>query len=72
MESHFNIVECQSNNKGPCRVAPVCSLKSVLHDALEQFLSHLDEYTLADDTRPNAGLALLNKSPMRVLRSSRN
>lgn len=71
MEPHFNIVECQTDDNGPCRVAPICSLKSVLDDALEQFLSHLDKYTLADATLPNASMDSLNKLSVQLPRNSR-
>lgn len=48
MEPSFNIVECVTDENEVCRVAPICSLKSVLDEALAKFLNHLDQYTLAD------------------------
>jgi Rrf2 family nitric oxide-sensitive transcriptional repressor len=66
MEPHFKLVECQSEELGDCRAAPICSLKSVLDNALEQFLSYLDGYTLADAVRPGASRASLNKLFMQI------
>ncbi len=46
-EEDFRIVECFSpDNK--CIITPACSLKHVLHEALEAYLAVLDKYTLAD------------------------
>jgi Rrf2 family nitric oxide-sensitive transcriptional repressor len=72
MEPHFNIVECQTDDNELCRVAPICTLKSVLDDALEQFLSHLDQHTLADATMANASIDSLNKLAVRLQRTSPN
>ena len=71
MEPHLDLVECQSEDTGYCRVTPVCALKSVLDDALELFLSHLDEYTLADATTSNASMQLLGKLNVRLPRPRR-
>ena len=71
MEPHLDLVECQSEDAGYCRVTPVCTLKSVLDDALELFLSHLDEYTLADATTSNASMQLLGKLNVRLPRPRR-
>lgn len=71
MEPHFNIVECFSEDHGPCRVVPVCSLKAVLDDALEQFLVHLDGFTLADATFPNTNLNVIAKLSKRSSKKAR-
>jgi len=48
MEPNFDIVECFSNSNQPCTVTPICSLKAVLHQAINEFLALLDKYTVAD------------------------
>jgi Rrf2 family nitric oxide-sensitive transcriptional repressor len=47
IEPDFNLVECfGTSNK--CVISGSCGLTSVLDGALQRFLSHLDEFTLAD------------------------
>ena len=46
-EEDFYIVECFKDH-GNCVISPVCSLKFVLNQALDAFLSVLDQYTIAD------------------------
>ena len=46
-EQDLNIVECFSSRNG-CKITPVCGLKSMFNEALNAFLSVLDQYTLAD------------------------
>jgi len=53
MEPNFDIVECFSSNNQPCTVVSVCSLKGVLYQASNEFLSVLDKYTVADATQQN-------------------
>lgn len=48
MEPNFDIVECFNNSNQPCKVSPVCTLKEVLHQAGNQFLTLLDQYSVAD------------------------
>lgn len=52
-EPGFRIVECFDKESNTCPIVPVCTLKTVLRDALEAFFRVLDGYTLADlvDTR---------------------
>lgn len=47
-ESDFALVECFDASTDQCPITPACKLRSVLHEALGQFLAVLDEYTLAD------------------------
>jgi Rrf2 family nitric oxide-sensitive transcriptional repressor len=47
MEPNFNIVECFDKNEMPCMIEDLCQLKSVLNNAKQQFLSVLDQHTLA-------------------------
>jgi len=47
-ESDFILVECFDEATDRCPITPACKLRRVLHDALERFLSALDEHTLAD------------------------
>jgi Rrf2 family nitric oxide-sensitive transcriptional repressor len=53
LEANFDIVECFSMDSKKCRVLPICGLKSVLHQASENFLAFLDQYSLADAVQPN-------------------
>ena len=55
MENTDEFVECQMGVNNNCIVTPVCGLKSVLNDAVEAFLKHLDQYTLADIVRNRTG-----------------
>lgn len=62
MEANFDMVECFSADSKKCRVLPVCNLKSVLQQASENFLSFLDQYSLADAVQSNNNLnKLLNR-----------
>lgn len=58
METQLNIVECDSP---PCPILPQCKLKNILVDARNNFLTTLDQYTLADlRQRPSQLKNLLN------------
>ncbi|WP_455198881.1 Rrf2 family transcriptional regulator [Kaarinaea lacus] len=48
MEPNFDIVECFNVDNPDCVVSPVCSLKSALYKAGNEFLGVLDSFTLAD------------------------
>lgn len=48
VEPHFHLVDCMNSEADHCKVVPVCRLKSILQDALEQFTKVLDQYSLAD------------------------
>ncbi|MGG4608260.1 nitric oxide-sensing transcriptional repressor NsrR [Providencia sp. Me31A] len=39
-----------------CHITPACRLKGVLHQAIQQFLQELDQYTLADMVKDNSPL----------------
>ena len=55
MEESFNIVECFNEEHQDCPLLPTCILRSVLKDALRNFLATLDRHTLqtvlGDDVR---------------------
>ena len=55
MEPYFAVVECQ-NPAGYCRIAPCCTLRSAMGEAVQAFLEKLDEYTLEDLLRPKSKL----------------
>lgn len=57
-EQDLAIVECMGGKNG-CRLTPACMLKGVLGEALQAFLSVLDEYTLADIIRQKRTLTSL-------------
>ena len=65
LEPHFDLVPCFNKEKANCCIAPVCKLKSVLHEAQAAFMSVLERYTLADVVTNNAELSvLLNIKPL--------
>jgi Rrf2 family nitric oxide-sensitive transcriptional repressor len=47
-EPNMRLVECFDRKTNTCVIAPVCSLKGMLREALEAFLDALNRYTLAD------------------------
>jgi Rrf2 family nitric oxide-sensitive transcriptional repressor len=64
IEANFDIVECFNPDSKKCRVVPICNLKSVLQQANENFLSFLDQYSLAEAVKPNSSLKrILSNSP---------
>ena len=50
-EQELGVVECLSSGNA-CKIAPVCGLKSMFSEAVEAFLSTLDQYTLEDVIPP--------------------
>lgn len=48
LEPHFDLVPCFNKEKANCCIAPVCTLKGVLHEAQAAFMKVLERYTLAD------------------------
>lgn len=59
-EEDFNMVECfQKGNN--CVLTPVCSLRSILGEALTAYLDVLDKYTIADIVDDPAAYRLLLK-----------
>jgi len=58
MEPDFAVVECQ-NPAGYCKIAPGCTLRSAMREAVQAFLEKLDQYTLEDLLRPKAKLRRL-------------
>lgn len=67
-EDSFGIVECFERETNTCVVAPACSLKRVLHEAVADFLKALDRYTLADLVGTQAGNKRMRQLlPIKVL-----
>ena len=58
IEPDFAVVECE-NPEGYCRIAPSCTLRSAMPEAVQAFLEKLDEYTLEDLLRPKFKLRQL-------------
>ncbi len=56
MEDDLNLVECFCKG-GTCIIKPVCELKSILGQALNAYLSTLEDYTLSDLLHPKAELS---------------
>jgi Rrf2 family transcriptional regulator, nitric oxide-sensitive transcriptional repressor len=55
-EADLDLVPCFETDQA-CAIGGICTLKSVLAEALEAFLAVLDRYTLADLTMPRRELA---------------
>jgi Rrf2 family nitric oxide-sensitive transcriptional repressor len=67
-EDSLTFVECFDRETSDCRIAPACSLKHALAEALESFFATLDRYTLADLLGSRSRLAKLlpeNTVPLR-------
>lgn len=47
MENDFALVECMGANNN-CILSGHCGLKGIVAGALQSFISHLDQYTIAD------------------------
>ena len=58
MEPDFAVVECESPT-GYCKIAPCCTLRSAMREAVQAFLEKLDQYTLEDLLRPRSKLRRL-------------
>jgi Rrf2 family transcriptional regulator, nitric oxide-sensitive transcriptional repressor len=58
MEPDFAVVECEDPS-GYCKIAPCCTLRSAIREAVQAFLAKLDEYTLEDLLRPKSRLRAL-------------
>lgn len=66
-EPNFRIVECFDVEQNTCRILPVCSLRGVLHDALEGFFKVLDGYNLADLVRLKGSQRISDFLPVQSL-----
>ncbi len=51
-EPDFNLLECFDSRTDQCKITNVCSLKSVLFSARNNFFGELDKHTLADLAMP--------------------
>lgn len=47
-EPNLRLAECFDKATNTCPIAPVCALKGMLNEALNSFLSTLNQYTVAD------------------------
>ncbi|MBI1822030.1 MAG: Rrf2 family transcriptional regulator [Nitrospirae bacterium] len=47
-EESLEVVECFKPGENSCALLPGCTLKSALHQAMQNFLGTLDQYTLSD------------------------
>jgi len=56
METTLDLIDCEASN---CPIMSICKLKVVVNKATKQFLSVLDEYTLADLIKPKSKLKVL-------------
>ena len=63
MEKTDEFVECQLGSGNQCIVTPICELKHILGGAVEAFLTHLDQYTLADMMHQKAAFKQLFETP---------
>jgi len=61
LESQDGLVECMRNHGSGCVLAPMCELKSSLHEAEEAFFKALDHKTLASLTEKGMKMNLFIK-----------
>ncbi len=67
MEETGQFVECFDSETNTCVVTPVCGLKHALSGAVEQFLVHLDKFTIADLVRkPREFRQLLDETSIAI------
>ena len=60
MENHFNLVECLDTELNACTLDGVCKLKAILSRATDDFLSTLDDISLADISKPKLRQLIIN------------
>ncbi len=48
MEDLGGFVECFNREANRCVITPVCGLRKVMRDAVNAFMQHLDNYSIAD------------------------
>ncbi len=56
MERETDLVECFTAARNTCVIAPACTLKFLLGNALDDFYRRLDKATLADITRKSPAM----------------
>ncbi|HLS50663.1 MAG TPA: Rrf2 family transcriptional regulator [Burkholderiaceae bacterium] len=66
-ENDFNLVECFDAETSTCLLQDMCHMSHVIAAALQKFMQHLDQYTLADiipakSISPNAAPGVLRRS----------
>ncbi len=61
IEPNFHTVECFDRQNNRCIISPACKLKKILHEATENFIASLCQYTLADITENKSSLNNLLK-----------
>ena len=68
-ETDFNLVECFDAATNQCRLSSHCRLQTILGEAIHNFFSVLDRYTLADllAANPAQSQGAPNESPMRFV-----
>ncbi len=59
MEDTGNFVECFDPDTNKCVVTPACRLRHALNGAVEAFMQHLDEFSVADLVEHKESFALL-------------
>lgn len=65
LEQNMDLVECFSRNDDQCRITEGCRLKYILQRALDEFIGHLDQFTLADLLKPSKPLQKILLSSLR-------
>ena len=66
MEERFEIVECFDPQRQDCPLLPACTLRSVLSDALRNFLATLDRHTLDDVISENMASVFVLRKGARI------
>lgn len=70
IEEDFALVECLHSTNNTCIISPACKLSGIFAEALAEFMSVLDKYTLADVTHNR--FALQNILFARVIAREKN
>ena len=70
-ESDFGVVPCLKNGGTECFISPVCGLKSVLAEATQHFIRHLEQYHLSDFIRKDRAFPPDKKADLESVLSRR-
>lgn len=65
-EETGQFVECFDSATNQCVVTPVCGLKHVLAGAVEQFMAHLDGFTIEDLVQKPASFEALLQTSVKI------
>lgn len=58
-EENFQLAECFNSGRRDCPLIPSCGFNGLLHEALEAFMSVLDQHTIAELAADRSNLRVL-------------